>query len=858
MMKKLLIFFMFTILLSSITYGFDELVFYDNADTGVKEDNGWADYLGSGYSPLNSYNTTAFVTSPKSIKSGQLGQNLGSQMSTNINMTGLVFPIKLSGWIRFQAAGFVPPGPESGFDFTVLGRCNGIVYRESDDQWHSRHHYSSCVSTPIPNTNGLVGNFYTFEEYIYNESNKISCINGQCVDVLTSYSGGYPNNLTISAAAFSNIMFDEITILQNTSISLYWIEPTPGNNTATNHTVYLNASCPGGNTTIYYDSNPNPTTEVVSGSGVTGNYTVTAATGGTFYYKGNCGSGFSNSSVRSIIISNVTISSLTTNPLLTLDDQYNDTSNMVAYCDSNYNSSDNNATFYWNLSTNGVVTNSGSYQSYPNVTTNFQNFTATKGNTYLLGCSAEYLGVSGNLNTYSLTFADSATGFVIGRNVVTESWIPNVTVSITQPNSSVTVVNTGTTGITSFEGFPGSYTFEANKPLYLNKTLTLNWTNSTTSTFYLDLNFNATMNLYDEVTYLPYNTSNIDRVQMFIGCDQYNQFINLSSNVQDVEFNCSYVGVNFYVYYSGNVTYKHFDALSFTQPTDYYIYLIDPVGNSIANTKIILDDFLGIYDNPIINIKKKTPTETITVFSQNPDIEDSVKTDLIKYQEYIISITSDNQPEFVYGTYVPTESSTIIIRLYNLPTLTDGESFDSTVSWRTGKYNKSVDTSNVTSYNYTYAYAIYNDTLDNTDYIIWSLYLDSTNNNIYNVTSTESQVFLEYNITEYLNNTIISEITMVHNTEGQKTIQKIINQNNIINLPVFQYVSQNFINFSILIILGILALSATIRSANGVSLALIGLASLFVMFGWFTLSSGVLGLSAIVAILNLIGNGDKQ
>jgi len=72
------------------------------------------------------------------------------------------------------------------------------------------------------------------------------------------------------------------------------------------------------------------------------------------------------------------------------------------------------------------------------------------------------------------------------------------------------------------------------------------------------------------------------------------------------------------------------------------------------------------------------------------------------------------------------------------------------------------------------------------------------------------------------------------------------------------HVKPEFINWLITILLAVIAIMATILTANHISMGLIGLAALFTVFGWYGVSWGILSLAAMIALLMILKQGDKN
>lgn len=115
-----------------------------------------------------------------------------------------------------------------------------------------------------------------------------------------SGASGYSGTIVASGNGGSGLVLIRYTI--STTATPTWVAPTPANGTTNSTQVILNASSTtiGARYTIWFDTNPNPSTIVVNNAS-TGNWTTNVTTSGTYYYKAgawNASTGYStNTSV---------------------------------------------------------------------------------------------------------------------------------------------------------------------------------------------------------------------------------------------------------------------------------------------------------------------------------------------------------------------------------------------------------------------------------------------------------------------------------------------------------------------------------------------------------------------------------
>ena len=120
----------------------------------------------------------------------------------------------------------------------------------------------------------------------------------------------------------------------------------------------------------------------------------------------------------------------------------------------------------------------------------------------------------------------------------------------------------------------------------------------------------------------------------------------------------------------------------------------------------------------------------------------------------------------------------------------------------------------------------------------------------------EPSIEFIWNSTAYMNSTLVTEMDIVHSV-GTFQYIKLVHEVTEIALAIFQYMDQEFWDWFFTILLGTIAIFATIKTANYISMVTLGFASLFVLFGWYSLSQGVLALAILISLVSLLWRGDK-
>jgi Pyruvate/2-oxoacid:ferredoxin oxidoreductase gamma subunit len=124
----------------------------------------------------------------------------------------------------------------------------------------------------------------------------------------------------------------------------------------------------------------------------------------------------------------------------------------------------------------------------------------------------------------------------------------------------------------------------------------------------------------------------------------------------------------------------------------------------------------------------------------------------------------------------------------------------------------------------------------------------------------EQNIVFTYNATALFNqtNSIYVELTANRNSPGFEAVKVLVYQYNKIRLAIVDYVGQNFINWVLIVLIGVLALTASIQTANYVALAIVGIGALFAIFGWLVISVSVLAIAGLVALVSLLKEGERN
>ena len=363
----------------------------------------------------------------------------------------------------------------------------------------------------------------------------------------------------------------------------------------------------------------------------------------------------------------------------------------------------------------------------------------------------------------------------------------------------------------------------------------------------------ATLNLYDERTFEPFNISGADLIEFKYFCEGSTITTAINETTSSIPLVCDYTKFRVVVHYG---TVNYYRTLIYA-PADIFnmsVFLIDGITTQYLYNSLVLDDLLGDYDNPVLYVKKNIEDETVQITADSVDVENKIGAYLIENDEYILELHSDNNPIKVLGVYSADIAGEKVIQLYDLSINPQPSGTINTVSYNTGLENRSGDS---------YVVGTYQDTVNQTNSVTFSVREDTYNGSIlFSSTvyptnfSDEFSVDFEFNATAYINSTLFTTMEIDHQ-EGESQYIKMVNAVTSVSADVLQHLTQGGLNWGFTLFLGVIAIFATIRTANIVNLGMIAFAGLFVMFGWYTLSSGILSLAILVSIMSILAEGAR-
>ena len=459
-----------------------------------------------------------------------------------------------------------------------------------------------------------------------------------------------------------------------------------------------------------------------------------------------------------------------------------------------------------------------------------------------------------NLITSSIYSSYQSIVNFIFNNVKTGLVIPDIFIRLLNNASNYTVAGNSSTGITTFYVNASAYSVFANKSTFVDYTSAISLNPRQNITYTYNMNYWSTFNLVDERTLLPFNMSSATSVTFLLFCTDRTDQWTINTTSQLIPISCNYIKYKFVLIYGTQSYYRTYIVSPSGEDFNRTIYLMDLTNTQSEFNDFRIDDLLNTYQNPSIYIKKIIGNTTAIITSDYTDVEGKIGAYLIQNQEYIVEIHSDNQPVMDMGKYSADIAGEKILRLY---TIGIGPSqvanWGNSVLTATGMVNESGTM---------WAIAYYNDTSNQTASVTWTLYPRNYGETpiFQDIVTNENNIEFRYNATDYLSEPIVSVLDVDYKSGSVHQVGQVIWSVTQIPLDVINdlHISRAFLDWFITLLLGSLALMATIRTANAMSLVLIGGATLFVLFKWFSLSWAILILAAIVALISFLKSEDKR
>lgn len=451
------------------------------------------------------------------------------------------------------------------------------------------------------------------------------------------------------------------------------------------------------------------------------------------------------------------------------------------------------------------------------------------------------------------------------RNIKTLADLDNYNVTINNTLSNTqTFGYTGSTVLTMYVN-ASNYTGLAVKEGYLNVTGSFTILPGENKTVILYVPFYGTFTLFDERTLDLFNVSSPSRINFLIFCPDSTFSYIINTTTPSILVNCPYEKFKFVLDYAETSYYRTF-MLEPDEVNNYSIYLIDLATTQSVYNGFVIDDLYRQYVNPKIFVKKVIQDKTVQITADSVDIENKVGAYLIYSHQYIVEIHSDNYPVRVLGPYAADQAGTKTIRLYDISAGDIPGSFSNDVNTYGGIINYSGGK---------YAYHFYQDTANKTSSITWKVYKDSGNGTLlYSTTITNANwtngVELLYNVTDIYNTTSIYGKLIVDYIGGSEHIFSWVYSFVKVVLGAVTDIKEilawvggssengaKILQWFMVLLLGMIAIWATIRTANMVAMVLTLFAALLTLFQLFSISAGVLVVGILIAFISLLKSEDR-
>lgn len=448
---------------------------------------------------------------------------------------------------------------------------------------------------------------------------------------------------------------------------------------------------------------------------------------------------------------------------------------------------------------------------------------------------------------------------VIVRNIKSEFFLADANVTITLnksgiPGKSVFVEGNDTQYHTFFVNAT-TYTVSAAREGYEPRSVNVDVDYHDNVTVILDLSFIANLLFFDERTSEPFNISGVNRFEFQLVCENRTTVTLINSTSANITIDCNYKKFNFKLFYSdiaGVDSYNRPYILEPDEALNYSIYLIDLQTTQYIYNEFIIDDLLSRFDEPRLQINKYIGDEFVQIMSDRVDGEQKVPAWLIENDQYELFLYSDNQPVIDLSFYIAAIEGTKNLRLYETGVYPEPSGFLQDVFFTQTTINNTQYYPNRT------AVLTYTDKANLTERVTWTLREGSSSGAIIHQTQiepTEGRFEALYPISEqYENSTLVGTTTIWYDGTRYESSNYIQDVREVgIELINLLELDSGFLDWFFTIMLGVLALMATLRSANIVSIGILSFAVLFSVFGWYGAGNAVLnGILAFALLISLL------
>jgi len=373
--------------------------------------------------------------------------------------------------------------------------------------------------------------------------------------------------------------------------------------------------------------------------------------------------------------------------------------------------------------------------------------------------------------------------------------------------------------------------------------------------------------LKDEKTLGTFDTSN-KTLTFYAHCENNTNYqTTINETTTSVPVNCEYEDFSLKVEYTIDdisFSYRRYyirDLDDTYNQFDLDVYLVNPYTTDFVYNEMVVDDLTVGYTDPKLYFNKNIDGTTTQITASDLDTQNSMMGILMNGETYDVYLESNETGRIELGDYrappAGTTQESTVFHLYDIILKPNTQRLSNLISFyvysKDNQIEYAVQTVEGVSNNIINAtLTLYNGTGVN-DTIIETYEVGASSydpDNLYPLLSGGP-----FNYSDYKNTSVFGELHYYFADNGQIRQNKYTTQlwsYNEITLPLSEYVSQSFIDWFILILLSVIALYATIETANIAAMGIIFLASIFVIFGWFSMSIGTLALAALIALGSLL------
>ena len=436
--------------------------------------------------------------------------------------------------------------------------------------------------------------------------------------------------------------------------------------------------------------------------------------------------------------------------------------------------------------------------------------------------------------------------------------LPNTNVTLAKGAFSRTFNNGAGTIIDAYLD-AGTYNVTVNSPGYSTYTTSLTMIAGEDKSVYIDLPFIAVLNLKDEKTFGVFNLTGVVVTGTIYCPGDITYTVSINDTTYSIPINCSYIKFKIDLDFgtAGNNYFRtYLSPPSSLLNTSYY--LIDLRTSNAVLDYFMVDDLLKKYTNPSVWIYKKHGTQSVLITSDFIDVQRQIPAYLLLNSEYSIEIHSENQPSYVFGSYTATTAGTVSLKLYDIQLSPNPSDFDSLVYYDIG----AVVSDGVGG---KYIMAMYNDSGNASTSVTLTYHADGMDGPIIDqFTTTEKNFVHTATVPEQYKNSKIDGRIDVKLASGEDVayaapLQMAVIVNDAIEAIKLKLDSK-FIGWIIIILLSVVALTFTIRTASFGAIILCGIAGIFILLQLFVIknsagtviSAAVLGLASAIAFVTFL------